>query len=160
MSQTYVAPFTPLQRWILLQLALDNNAAPLTTAAEGKAFRRALRAFGLQPIREAMGGGTKVSTAQASSQAPALFQITAENVETALKWATTPRHPSMEMDAGEAFDLLEQLRDNPTAWTTPEGIPAYDPKSEDWRATADICQKCGGNLRDEGNYCSGCGATL
>lgn len=134
MSQQWQAPFTPRQRWIFLQLALHDSAPPITTSAEGKAFRRALRALGITAIRDAMGTGLKVADKMAECTTPALFTLTAENVDAALRWATVPRHPSLEMDGGgDAFDLLEQLRDNSTAWKTPDGVPAYDPALEDWR---------------------------
>jgi hypothetical protein len=136
MPQQWQAPFTPRQRWIFFQLALAPEAQNIKTGAEGKAFRRALRAFGIVPIRDALGPGNKVADKMAESREPALFEITAENVEAALRWADIPRHPSLEMDGGEAFDVLEQLRADPNGWKAPSGVPAYNPASEDWRASA------------------------
>lgn len=133
MPQQWQAPFTPRQRWIFLQLALNPDAPNIKTAAEGKAFRRALRAFGIIPIRDALGPGNTVSDKMAESRQPALFEITAENVEAALKWAEIARHPSLEMDCGEALDLLEQLRADPNGWKTPTDVPPYNAASEDWR---------------------------
>lgn len=140
MSQQWQAPFTPRQRWIFLQLALSPEAPNIKTPAEGKAFRRALRAFGLVPIRDALGPGNKVSDEMAENRAPALFDVTAENVEAALVWATVPRHPSLEMDAGDAFDLLEQLRANPTGWVAPADVPKYNAAGEDWTPAPTVDQ--------------------
>lgn len=116
-----------------MQLALSPNAPNIKTSADGKAFRRALRAFGLTAIRDALGAGQSVSDRLAESRQPALFNVTAENVDQAIAWAAIPRHPSLEMDAGEAFDLLELLRADPASWTPPADVPAYDPALEDWR---------------------------
>jgi hypothetical protein len=138
MVQTWDVPFTPRQRWILMQLALSPEAGNITTGVEGKAFRRALRAFGLVPIRDALGTGTSVSDRMAYNTTPSLFKITAENVETAAKWAAVPRHPTMEMDVGDALDLLDQLRADPAKWFTPPDVPMYDPALEDWRPAPDV----------------------
>jgi hypothetical protein len=133
MSQSWAAPFTPRQRWILMQLALSPLAPTINSSADGKAFRRALRALGLTPISAALGTGNSVSDRMVECRQPALFTITAENVDAALRWAAVPRHPSLEMDGGEAFDLLEQLRADPASWTAPPDVPPYDPALEDWR---------------------------
>lgn len=137
MVQTWDVPFTPRDRWILMQLAMSPEAGNITSGPDGKAFRRALRAFGLMPIREALGRGNRVADKMAHDTTPALFKITAENVDAAIRWTTTPHHPSIEMDAGDAFDRLEQLKAAPNDWTTPANVPTYDPALEDWRPEPD-----------------------
>ncbi|HZE50665.1 MAG TPA: hypothetical protein VE074_13940 [Jatrophihabitantaceae bacterium] len=130
--QIWDVPITPAQRWALLQLAFSNDAPKVTDAAGGKKLRRALRAFALMTIRDALRAhDNKLSTAQAESSAPALHKITAENLECALGWAAVPRHPAIEIDAGEIFDLLEGIKTTPT-YTPPDGVPVFVGSSEDW----------------------------
>ena len=130
--QIWDIPLTPAQRWALVTLAFHNQAPQITDAAAGKKLRRALRAFGLMPIREALfKHAGKASAELAGSGEPALHKITAENLECVLGWSVVPRHASIELDAGEVFDLLEQLRADPSGYAPP-AAPSFETITEDW----------------------------
>jgi hypothetical protein len=138
--QIWDIPLTPAQRWGLVQLAFHNQAPQITNAAAGKKLRRALRAFGLMPIRDALRKyDGKANSDLASSDSPALHKITAENLECVLGWSTVPRHPSVELVAGEVFDLLEQLLAAPGA-TYGSNVPSFETVTEDWSPPPELEQ--------------------
>lgn len=134
--QIWDIPLTPAQRWALVQLAFHQQAPQIADAAAGKKLRRALRAFGMMPIRDALRTHGKVNADLTTSGRPALHKITAENLECVLGWSVVPRHTSIELDAGEVFDLLEQLRADP--WNVPTPVapngapPSFETITEDW----------------------------
>jgi hypothetical protein len=130
--QIWDIPLTPGQRWALLQLAFHQDAPKVADAAAGKKLRRALRAFGLMEIRDAMrANDSKISDEMAQSSTPALHKITAENLDCVRGWATVPRHTAIEIDAGEVFDLLEMIQQAPADYVAPTA-PRFDPVAENW----------------------------
>jgi hypothetical protein len=134
--QVFDVPLSPTQRFVLFNLAFGRNAPEVKDAAAGKSFRRAVRAFGLMPVREAMTKHNRVSVAVANRKEPALHKITIENIGVALeKWATMPRHTSWELEVGELFDMLEEIKAAPAAYATPSGMPVY--VEEDWAPAPD-----------------------
>lgn len=136
--QIWDVPLTPAQRWALVQLAFHELAPKVSDAAAGKKLRRALRAFGLMEIRDALRAHDgKISSDMSQAAAPALHKITAENLECVLGWATVPRHTSIEIDAGEVFDLLEGIKNDPSAYQPPDIPQVFDPASENWAPPAD-----------------------
>jgi hypothetical protein len=123
---------TPAQRWALVQLAFHQEAPKITDAAGGKKLRRALRAFGLMEIRDVLKEHDKISSLQAASSTPALHKITAENLECVLGWATVPRQTAIELDAGEVFDLLEDIKGSPASYEAPSSVAPFDAAAETW----------------------------
>jgi len=112
--QIWDVPVTPSQRWALVQIAFHNEAPQIKDAAAGKALRRALRAFGLMDIRDVLRAHEgKASSEYSADTTPALHKITSENLECVLGWRNVPRHTAIELDAGELFDLLEEIKQNP-----------------------------------------------
>jgi hypothetical protein len=55
----------------------------------------------------------KASAEYSANSTPALHKITAENLDCVLGWRSTPRHGSIELDVGELFDMLEEIKLNP-----------------------------------------------
>lgn len=135
--QIWDIPLTPAQRWALVQLAFAKEAPQISDHSAGKKLRRALRAFGLLVIRDALRANeNQISEEQTASSTPRLHKITAENLECVLGWSTVPRHTSIEMDAGEVFDLLEGIKLAPAEYGSP-ALEVFDPAAEDWKPPAD-----------------------
>lgn len=155
--QIWDVPLTPAQRWALVQVALDKSAPAIADAAAGKALRRALRAFGLMEIREVLRAHDGKASAEYSAETtPRLHKITRENLDCVLGWRNVARHPAIELDAGDVFDLLEEIKANPkwlwegsaaaASWGGP--LDAYVWDAEKWKpAEADppaiTCPSCG-----------------
>lgn len=149
--QIWDIPLTPAQRWALLQLAFHTDAPKVTDAAAGKKLRRALRAFGLMEIRATLQKHEKVSAKTSTSSTAALFKVTAENLECVLGWAAVSRTTAVELDAGEVFDLLEEIKKHPADYNAGlSEAPAFDAAAEDWAPPAELeaadavtCPSCG-----------------
>lgn len=131
--QIWDIPLTPAQRWALVQLPFAKQSAPtIVDAAAGKALRRALRAFGLMEIRDTLRAHNEVSAEYSTDPTVAMHRITAENLECVLGWSNVPRLPAVELDAGEVFDVLEQLKADP-AWKYSGPIaPAFVSDAGQW----------------------------
>lgn len=128
-EQTWKVPLTPSQRWAFLQLAHEQEQK--VSGPEGRRFRRWMRAFGLVPVRDELRNKGGVAEKLANSDAPSLFEITAENRDYALKLGEIPHHPSVEMVIGDVLDMLEDLKKEAN-YEPPEGLPDYDPALERW----------------------------
>lgn len=150
--QIWDIPVTPSQRLNLLSLFFPMQPnmqgqmaeTPTTDRAEGKRMRRAVRAFGVDVIREmARKHEGRVSTERANCRDPMLHKITAENIDFMLdKIAKVPATPSAELDIGPLFDLLEVVKaskDVPEYDTIPycvglttETMPVFGDAPDDW----------------------------
>lgn len=128
-SQVWRIPLSPAQRWVLFKLS--HAEGQKVAGQEGRRYRRFLRAFGLAELSAiARRTGGQVRAAAASDErSRALHEVTAENVEWALKVAGGERLPLEEDIVGEVFDLCEDLKAGRT-YVEPEGLPDFDPAGE------------------------------
>jgi len=127
-EQTKKVPVTPAQRWALFNLS--HAKANEVKGQEGRVLRRFMRAFGLTAIREALIKHGRVNDDLFNDETPALFDITDENRDYALKLdREVDRHASSEMVLGDLFDELEKTKDR---YHPPEDVAAFDAKAEDW----------------------------
>lgn len=128
-AQVWTIPLSPAQRWVLFNLS--HAEGQKVNGQEGRRYRRFLRAFGLSEIATIVRRtGGKVRAAGAHDErALALHEVTAENVDYALKLAGADRTPMDEDIVGELFDLLEDLKAGRT-YVAPEGLPDFDPAAE------------------------------
>jgi hypothetical protein len=155
--QVWDVPISPAQRVALISLAFAQDAASIKNLGEGQSLRRAVSAFGLNPIRNAfIANKNRTSRALGNDRSPRLHSITIENVRVALdRWAVVPRTVFGEMELGELFDVLERLKDQPSGWTAPE-VPRWSAAEEDWAPEPDpeaevapppkspvVCPSCG-----------------
>jgi hypothetical protein len=135
--QIWDIPLTPSQRWALTQVAFDKAAPQITDAAAGKALRRALRAFGLMEVRDALRAHDgKVSPEYTIDTTPARHKITRDNLDCVLGWRNIPRHPSTELDAGDVFDLLEEIKADPSWSYIGPDVPPFTSDAEKWKPPA------------------------
>jgi hypothetical protein len=136
-AQTWKIPVTPAQRFVLLQLA--HGEGQKLKGQSSRVFRRFLRAFGLTAILETMDdhpvppGRPQVGPISSSRQ-PALFFLTDENVEYALRLdVEQERIPAVDRTIGPLFDMLEDVKAGRYA---PDedvfALPDYDAAAENW----------------------------
>lgn len=127
-AQVFRVVLTANQRGVLLQLA--HAEGQKLRGQRGRVFRRFLRAFGIQPIldvAEANGGqflGTRVK--------PAVFTLTAENIEYAMGLFEVDRTPVQERSIGPVFDILEDLTAKREVEPPGADVPEFDAAGEDW----------------------------
>lgn len=126
-DQVWKVPVSPAQRLMLLHISHADGT--MVQGQEGRRFRRFLRAFGIGPISEEMRSTGRISKDMAQNETPALFEITAENREYALKLVEAKKTPLQEVIVGPLLDLLEELKPE---YEPPAGIPDYDPAAESW----------------------------
>ncbi len=129
-QQTWKIPVSPAQRFVLLQLSFDKGQK--LQGQQGRAFRRFVRAFKLDRLRDVLAENeNRYNPALHSAHAPALLEITAESLEYALKLVEVARGPVEEMVVGPLFDLLEDAKAERAVDV--EGVPEYDEALDDWR---------------------------
>lgn len=129
MTQTCRIPLSPAQRFVLLQLSFDKGQR--LQGQQGRAFRRFVRAFKLDRIRDVLAAhDNRYNPAIHNAHAPALVEITADNLDYAIKLVDVERGPVEEMVVGPLFDLLEDARADRAIAI--DGVPEFDPASDDW----------------------------
>ncbi len=135
-KQVWLVPVTPAQRWVLLNLSHADSQK--ISAKESKAYRRFMRALGLSAIRDALRANRDrgVSAAMVNSDAPALFELTAETLDYVLGIAEkVDRKPVDEDIVGDLFDLLADLKaDRDVEY--PDCV-RYDAAAESWDPPAE-----------------------
>lgn len=130
-DQIFTVAVSPAQRLVLVNLAHDDGQK--VKGQRARAYRRFLRAFGLMPILEtADDHGGKVNQTLRQSRAPALFTVTAENVDYALDLVEVERATAVDRTIGPLFDALDDLRAK-RSYDPPTGALPYDPAAEDWK---------------------------
>jgi hypothetical protein len=134
--QVWKVAVTPAQRLTLLNLS--HGEGQKLKGQQGRVFRRFCRAFGVDILVETMTEHEKLNFAKISkARAPALHEITAENRDYALGLLEVEHHPSAETVIGPLFDVLEDIKAKPAEYVPPEGVPDYDPATEDWTPKKD-----------------------
>ena len=129
-TQTWRIPVSPAQRMVLLHLALHDGQK--MQGQQGRVFRRCMRAFALDRLRDALVAHQNRYDARIhAATTPALFEITAESLEYALKLAEVEHGPIDEMVVGPLFDALEDAKAGREV-LIPEGSVAFDPSTDDW----------------------------
>ena len=136
MAQTFFVPVCRAQRLILFELA-HAPEAPKLSGADGRRYRRFCEAFGIDVIAATVRAtGGRLNPATVADEEGALHQLTAENVEFALRLLPVPRSALHEDVIGPLFDLLEAIHAGqaPEPVTTSEGwgIPEYEPDRALW----------------------------
>lgn len=160
-DQVWQVAVTPAQRFILLQLS--HAEGQKVKGQRSRVYRRFNRFFGLVAILDAAEEHKGVvSKALRISRSPALFTLTAENVDYALELAEVERNTIADRTIGPLFDALEDLKAGrePAAsdhLLTGATVPPYDPAAEDWapepppKAPQPIPERIAAYLRAEGH---------
>jgi hypothetical protein len=121
---------TPQQRHGLCQL-IHGEKVVMKDGGEGRRLRRFMRALGITPIRDELVRSGRVDEDMAHDDTPAVFEVSAENVDFARKLLdTAERKPAVELAIGDLVDVLEAMPASAPA--VPEGVPDYDPAAENW----------------------------
>lgn len=128
-DQVWQIPVTPAQRWVLLNLAHDPGQK--LEGQRGRVFRRFMRAFRLETIRDALHAHNKVAAEMVSSRTAVLFELTAENVDYALGLLDVKRAPADEMTMGPLWDLLEDAKSGKCPDVVP-GAEPFNPADDNW----------------------------
>lgn len=126
---------TPAQRFGLCQV-IHGEKVVIKDGGEGRRLRRSMRALGITPIRDELARSGRVDDDLAHDETPAVFEVSAENVE-AIRGLLreAERKPAIEMAIGELVDVLDDLPEKQPE--IPDGTPDYDPAAESWRHDSD-----------------------
>lgn len=156
-DQVWTVAVTPAQRLMLLNLS--HAEGQKLKGQRGRAFRRFMRALGIDAIAAAADENPKgqVDAKLARSRKPARHTVTAENVDYALDLLEVERTPGIEMVIGPLFDALDDLKAGRPVEVNAD-VTDYDPASEDWVYTPpppptpepDVAEKITAYLRAAG----------
>lgn len=126
--QVFKVVLTAAQRGVLLDLA--HSEGQKLKGQRGRVFRRFLRAFGVQVILDVVektGGQYRGGHIK-----PAVFTLTAENIEYAMSLFEVDRTPVQERSIGPVFDILEDLTAKREVEPPGADVPEFDAAGEDW----------------------------
>lgn len=133
MSQAWKVALTPRQRWEIAQLTFAREAV-FKGREEQRRLYRFRQAFGILAPSQMLVDKQRVNDKLVEDNATkAVFQITAENLELLTKLLDTiPNILGVTTLILEpVLQTLEAAKDGKEIGSV-EGIPAYDPASEDW----------------------------
>lgn len=120
---------TPAQRYVLV--VLSHAEGQKVKGQRSRAYRRFNRGFGLTGILDAVDDHKgDVNQALRISRAPALFTLTAENVDYALDLVEVERATAVDRTIGPLFDVLDDIKAK-RAYEDPVGVD-FDAATEDW----------------------------
>jgi hypothetical protein len=131
-DQVWKVAVTPAQRFALVRLS--HTQGQKVKGQRSRFFRRFNRAYGLVNILDCgdANGEGKVNIKLALDRTPALFTLTAENVDFAVDLLMeVDRDPAVDRTLGPLFDTLEDIKAK-RPYEEPTDVPAYDATAEDW----------------------------
>ncbi len=131
--QLFTLAVSPAQRWALF--ANTRGAAQKYKGSAGRVYRRFVRAFSLDVIRNAAiksvaaEGTGQVSKKQMQNREPAMFEATMEVVEFVVERVMDVEHDAAtEEELGELFDRLDDIKAKRDL--EPVTAPAYNREAD------------------------------
>jgi hypothetical protein len=152
-DQVFEVAVSPAQRWVLLQLSHERDR--VVTGQEGRKYRRFARAFALDAPLALLRKKSGVRTEWCNDETPALFEVTAENVEYALKVIDESKLKTSGQEdvIGSLYDALDDCRIRKDGYSRPDGlIPAFDAEKDQIAYTpVDMPEDVGDFIMDAGD---------